>query len=205
MRTTVNLKLENHKKLKEYCKEHDLKISEVLDGLVHFITLNQIPPVSYLKYSKTNKKTGRKDVFTMQEEILNEIKKNRNTYVSFQRTYEKQYEKDINIIKENIFFNTRKIIVGITKGQQYDKVMTDAVQFLSLLVVEELITEYVVSPETALEILEEYSKRLFDERELYMRELEKMSKIIAIKVGTLLDKDKNQTSMTTKRKAKKLK
>lgn len=202
MTKTIHVNFEKQEALKAYCEDHELPMGEVVGALIDYIVKNDVHPIKYMN-------TDDQDLFTMQDRIISAIvsegQKTRNTYVSFQRTFEKKYEKDINIIKENIFFNTRKIIAGITKGQQYEKVMNETIQFLSLLVVEELITEYVVTPETALQILEEYSKRLFDRRELYMREIEKMSKLIAISVGTLVDNDKGHIKMTTKRREKKFK
>lgn len=192
------LGIREHKALKEYCNKHDLTMLEVLNGLVDYIVVNDVSPSLFIDSDSDELFSNREYIISR---LLLEIEKNRNTYVSFQRTFEKQYERDMTLLKEMMFYNTRKIIAGIVKNSAYEDTLKEAVGLFSVIMIEEMITEYAVSKETAVEIVESYIQALMQGDNIFVTQLEEVSKEIAERIGVGPDDSKHKTNLKSQKKA----
>jgi len=178
MTKTVHLKIEDHKVLKAYCTLHKLTILEVLGALIQYIETNQILPMDFL-----DKKEG--NVFSAEENILREIRKNRNTYVSFQRTFEKRHKKDVFALKEFSFFILQKIIATSVKGSLQEDKTINIIQFLLMLTVEEDIVDYNIEIELVPELYKKIATQIFNSGNYYMTDIDIQAKRIIEEFGIL--------------------
>lgn len=185
MRKVVNIDLQQHKALKDYCRGKDVTMREVLNGLIDFITVNDIHPMRYLKL-------GDEELFSFREEILSEIKKNRNTYVSFQRTFEKQYEKDILFLKETLLFSLRKVLAASVRGSQKEKSLSTILEFFLIMMVEEKIVSYNIKHSKNLPIVyDKATAKLLKENKYYLTDIQELAQLIIDNYGVLPDAKRN--------------
>jgi len=147
--------------LKQYCQKHNVSMLEAINGLITLIVANDVEPKHYI-----NRK-GTQDIFSMRNEIFNEldiikleVKKTRDTFVFFQRTYEKQYRKDLALVKEATFIATKKTIAVVLKGDQRIKIMSNTINLLLIVAMEQLLIGYTYDREIVIKMVREESLRL---------------------------------------------
>lgn len=178
MTKTVNLNIEDHKLLKTYSKTHNLPMNEILGGLIGYITLNKIHPNEYLNENGGN-------LFSAEKKIIAEIRKNRNTYVSFQRTFEKKFDKDVHLIKEFQVYNLKRVLTASVKGSQKEKSMHTILQFFLVMLVESEIVGYNIQNESIPKMYSKAATKLQKEGTYYMSDIQKVANLIIKNYGIL--------------------
>lgn len=180
---TAHMGPNEHTALKSYCQEHEISIFDVLNGLANYIVLNKVDPKRFLKPEEG-------DLISVEERLIKEIKKNRDeikksreTYVSFQRTYEKRYQLDMYYLKEAVFLGIKKTLAAVLRGEAKDRITQNTVTYFLRLYVEELLQGYEIKEKLALELIKEEGANLFKKGNVSVYEIERRAIIIFNQVG----------------------
>lgn len=162
MSKRIHIKIAEDKRdiLREYSKKNNISMKDAIENVIVYIAARDIHPSEFFLDSNTN-------AFNAEERIIREIKKNRDTYVSFQRTYEVLFNSYAEYSKTLQLYNSKRLLESVVHEKDYDRFLVSLVSSLITIEVSFLLI-----------------KQKIDGNKVNLEELPEMAKIMA---GKLLE------------------